>query len=151
MYSATITSNTTPRAANIATGKPVRSAAVEGSATNARPVTTSPSCAINTHGRRRPIESGEFLSIARQIAAGLAAAHDKGIIHRDIKSANIIVEQNGTVKILDFGLAKALPRAVTDPGIERTFESTTGHFFGTLHFLSPEQARGGNADRQARV
>ena len=96
--------------------------------------------------RRRPIESAEFLSIARQIAAGLAAAHEQGIIHRDIKSANIIVEQNGTVKILDFGLAKSLPRAMTDPGIERTFESTTGHFFGTLHFLSPEQARGGTAD-----
>lgn len=96
--------------------------------------------------RRRPIESAEFLAIARQIAAGLAAAHEKGIIHRDIKSANIIVEPNGTVKILDFGLAKALPRAMTDPGVERTFESATGHFFGTLHFLSPEQARGGNAD-----
>ncbi len=96
--------------------------------------------------RRRPIESAEFLSISRQVAAGLAAAHEKGIIHRDIKSANIIVEPNGTVKILDFGLAKSLPRTMTDPGIERTFESTTGHFFGTLHFLSPEQARGGNAD-----
>ncbi|MGZ5444785.1 MAG: protein kinase domain-containing protein [Thermoanaerobaculia bacterium] len=96
--------------------------------------------------RRRPIESAEFLSIARQIAAGLAAAHEKGIIHRDIKSANIIVEQNGTVKILDFGLAKSLPRSITDPGLERTFESTAGHFFGTLHFLSPEQARGANAD-----
>ena len=96
--------------------------------------------------RRRPIESAEFLSIARQIAAGLAAAHEKGIIHRDIKSANIIVEQNGTVKILDFGLAKSLPRSITDPGLEKTFESTAGHFFGTLHFLSPEQARGANAD-----
>ena len=96
--------------------------------------------------RRRPIESAEFLSIARQIAAGLAAAHEKGIIHRDIKSANIIVESNGAVKILDFGLAKSLPRSMTDPGLERTFESTAGHFFGTLHFLSPEQARGGNAD-----
>ena len=96
--------------------------------------------------RRRPIEGAEFLTIARQIAAGLAAAHEKNIIHRDIKSANIIVEQNGTVKILDFGLAKSLPRSVTDPGLERTFESTSGHFFGTLHFLSPEQARGANAD-----
>jgi serine/threonine-protein kinase len=96
--------------------------------------------------RRRPIDSGEFLSIARQIASGLAAAHEKGIIHRDIKSANIIVEPNGAVKILDFGLAKGLPRSMTDPGMDRTFESTAGHFFGTLHFLSPEQARGGNAD-----
>ena len=96
--------------------------------------------------RRRPVDSGEFLAIARQIAGGLAAAHEKGIIHRDIKSANIILEPNGTVKILDFGLAKGLPRSMTDPGAERTFESATGHFFGTLHFLAPEQARGGTAD-----
>jgi serine/threonine protein kinase/tetratricopeptide (TPR) repeat protein len=96
--------------------------------------------------RRRPIEAAEFLSIARQLAAGLAAAHEKGIIHRDIKSANIIVETNGIAKILDFGLAKSIPRALTDPGLERTLDSSTGHFFGTLHFISPEQARGQNAD-----
>jgi serine/threonine-protein kinase len=96
--------------------------------------------------RRRPVDSPEFLSIARQIAAGLAAAHEKGIIHRDIKSANIILEPSGIVKILDFGLAKAIPRSLTDPGMERSFDSTTGHFFGTLHYLAPEQARGSNAD-----
>ena len=99
--------------------------------------------------RRRPIETTEFLSIARQIASGLAAAHEKGIIHRDIKSANIMLEPNGAVKILDFGLAKGIPRALTDPGLERSFDSTTGHFFGTLHYLSPEQARGGNADTRS--
>ncbi len=96
--------------------------------------------------RRRALEAGEFLSIARQLAAGIAAAHDKGILHRDIKSANIVVEPNGLAKILDFGLAKSIPRSLTDPGLERTFESSTGHFFGTLHFISPEQARGQNAD-----
>jgi serine/threonine protein kinase/tetratricopeptide (TPR) repeat protein len=96
--------------------------------------------------RRKALDSTEFLSIARQIAAGLAAAHEKGIIHRDIKSANIIVEPSGVAKILDFGLAKSIPRALTDPGLERTFETTSGHFFGTLHFISPEQARGHNAD-----
>jgi eukaryotic-like serine/threonine-protein kinase len=100
--------------------------------------------------RRRPVDSAEFLSIARQIAAGIAAAHEKGIIHRDIKSANIIVERNGVVKILDFGLAKSLPRSLTDPGAtDRTFESTSGSFFGTLHFISPEQARGQNADARS--
>jgi len=100
--------------------------------------------------RRRPIDAGEFLSIARQIAAGVAAAHDQGIIHRDIKSANIIAEPNGMVKILDFGLAKSLPRSLTDPGaIDKTFESSTGHFFGTLHFISPEQARGQDADTRS--
>jgi serine/threonine protein kinase/tetratricopeptide (TPR) repeat protein len=100
--------------------------------------------------RRRPIDAAEFLSIARQIAAGVAAAHDQGIVHRDIKSANIIAEPNGMVKILDFGLAKSLPRSLTDPGAsDKTFESSTGHFFGTLHFISPEQARGGNADARS--
>ena len=99
--------------------------------------------------RRRPLDSAEFLSIARQIAAGVAAAHHEGIVHRDIKSANIIVESNGVAKILDFGLAKSLPRALTDPGLEQTFESTSSHFFGTLHFISPEQARGQDADERS--
>jgi serine/threonine protein kinase/tetratricopeptide (TPR) repeat protein len=96
--------------------------------------------------RRQPLEAAEFLSIARQLAAGVSAAHDKGILHRDIKSANIVVEPNGLTKILDFGLAKPIPRALTDPGLEKSFESATGHFFGTLHFIAPEQARGQNAD-----
>jgi serine/threonine protein kinase/tetratricopeptide (TPR) repeat protein len=100
--------------------------------------------------RRRSLDAAEFLAISRQIAAGLAAAHEKGIIHRDIKSANIILEPTGLVKILDFGLAKAIPRAITDPGTDmtsaHTLDSTSGHFFGTLHFIAPEQARGQNAD-----
>lgn len=99
--------------------------------------------------RRHPIDSGEFLSIARQIAAGLAAAHANGILHRDIKSANIIIEPNGIVKILDFGLAKALPREIGAAEEKPTFESTSGHFFGTLHFLSPEQGRGHAADARS--
>jgi len=98
--------------------------------------------------RRRPLDSAEFLSIARQLAAGVAAAHEQGIVHRDIKSANIIIETTGLVKILDFGLAKGLPRSLSDPG-ERTADSSTGHFFGTLHFIAPEQARGGNADARS--
>ncbi|HEX6642511.1 MAG TPA: serine/threonine-protein kinase, partial [Thermoanaerobaculia bacterium] len=99
--------------------------------------------------RRRALDSGEFLAIARQIAAGVAAAHEKNIVHRDIKSANIIVETNGLAKILDFGLAKSLPRSLTDPGLEKTYESATGHFFGTLHFISPEQAHGAEADARS--
>ena len=99
--------------------------------------------------RRRPLDAGEFLSIARQLAAGVAAAHERDIIHRDIKSANIMVEPTGLVKILDFGLAKSLPRNITEPGLDHTFETSTGHFFGTLHFISPEQARGGNADARS--
>jgi len=95
--------------------------------------------------RRRPVDAGEFLAIARQVAAGLAAAHDNGVVHRDIKTANIMIEPTGLVKILDFGLAKLLPRE----GLARSFESTSGHFFGTLHYLSPEQTRGETADERS--
>lgn len=99
--------------------------------------------------RRRPLDAAEFLSIACQIASGLAAAHEKGIVHRDIKSANIMLEPTGLVKILDFGLAKAIPRGLTDAGREMTMDSTSGHFFGTLHFIAPEQARGQNSDHRS--
>lgn len=95
--------------------------------------------------RRRPVDAGEFLAIARQIAAGLAAAHDNGVVHRDIKTANIMIEPTGVVKILDFGLAKLISRE----GLARSFESTSGHFFGTLHYLSPEQTRGEQSDERS--
>ncbi len=98
--------------------------------------------------RRQPLDTAEFLSVARQIAAGVSAAHETGVVHRDIKTANIIIEPNGLVKILDFGLAKLLPR---ERSIREapSFASTTGQFFGTLHFLSPEQARGAQADERS--
>ena len=95
--------------------------------------------------RRRPLEAAEFLNIARQLTAGLAAAHEGGIVHRDLKSANVILEPSGQVKILDFGLAKALHRDMPVASID----STTGHMFGTIHYLSPEQARGQPADERS--
>ncbi len=94
---------------------------------------------------RRPLEAAEFLNIARQIAAGVAAAHEGGIIHRDLKSPNVMIEPSGQVKILDFGLAKALHREVAPMSID----TTTGQLFGTLHYLSPEQARGQPADERS--
>jgi serine/threonine-protein kinase len=97
--------------------------------------------------RRRAVDTAEFLTFARQIAAGLAAAHAKGLVHRDIKAANIIIEPTGAVKILDFGLAKFLGR--DEMSQKMTFESTSGAFFGTLHYLSPEQARGQQADARS--
>jgi serine/threonine protein kinase len=99
--------------------------------------------------RRSSFQSNEFLSVARQIAAGLAAAHAAGVVHRDIKSANVIIEPNGLVKILDFGLAKLLQRELAIAERTTIFESTSGHFFGTLHYLSPEQARGLAADERS--
>ncbi|MCU1350051.1 MAG: serine/threonine protein kinase with repeat [Acidobacteria bacterium] len=95
--------------------------------------------------RRKALDAAEFLSIARQIAAGVTAAHETGIVHRDIKSANVILEPTGVVKILDFGLAKSLQRSATPARID----SSNGHFFGTLHYVSPEQARGAQADARS--
>src|SRR5581483_3726595 len=77
--------------------------------------------------RNTRLETPQFLNIAKQIAAGVAAAHEHGIVHRDLKSANIIIEPSGHVKILDFGLAKALHREVPV-----TIDTTTGSFFGTI-------------------
>jgi eukaryotic-like serine/threonine-protein kinase len=94
--------------------------------------------------RRRPIEAGEFLTIARQIAAGAAAAHEGGIVHRDLKSSNIMIEPTGQVKILDFGLAKALPAHLARPS-----DSSSRRLFGTLHYLAPEQIRGQPADARS--
>jgi eukaryotic-like serine/threonine-protein kinase len=94
--------------------------------------------------RRRPLEAGEFMSIARQIAAGVAAAHDGGVVHRDLKPANIIIEPTGQVKILDFGLAKAL-----QPAAAESADISSNRLFGTLHYLSPEQARGASADERS--
>lgn len=100
--------------------------------------------------RAGSIEAPRLLSIARQIAEGLAAAHRNGVIHRDVKSANVIVEADGTVKILDFGLAKL---AEADLSLSQAgtwqLQSSVGQFFGTVPYLSPEQARGLPADARS--
>ncbi len=96
--------------------------------------------------RRRAIEGGEFLALARQLAAGVAAAHASGIVHRDLKAANVIIEPTGLVKILDFGLAKPVRRELDR---NATIETASGRFFGTLHYLSPEQSRGQAADARS--
>ena len=81
----------------------------------------------------------DALSIARQIAEGLRAAHAAGIVHRDLKPGNVMVLPDGTVRILDFGLAKARDQSVTE----------TGGVFGTVSYMSPEQIRGEKVDGRA--
>ena len=100
----------------------------------------------------------EALPIARQIAEALAAAHDRGIIHRDLKPANVKVREDGTVKVLDFGLAKMLePAGVTSPSVSRSPTITTpamtqaGVILGTAAYMSPEQARGKDVDERADI
>jgi len=98
----------------------------------------------------------EALPIAKQIAEGLEYAHEHGIIHRDLKPANIKLTQEGKVKVLDFGLAKALqgdasPRNISNsPTI--TLEATkAGIILGTAAYMSPEQAKGKTLDRRTDI
>jgi serine/threonine-protein kinase len=100
-----------------------------------------------------PLE--EALPVARQIADALEAAHEKGIIHRDLKPANIQIKHDGTVKVLDFGLAKmAEPTEPADPEISptRTMEATqAGQILGTAAYMAPEQARGKILDKRVDI
>src|SRR5581483_10737653 len=82
-----------------------------------------------------------------QIARGLAAAHERGIVHRDLKPDNLFLTKDGSVKILDFGLAKLVSPASGDQGKTVTFSRTEpGIVMGTAGYMSPEQIRGHGVD-----
>ena len=105
---------------------------------------------------RGPVPLNEALAIARQVAEALEAAHEKRIIHRDLKPANIKVTDEGRVKVLDFGLAKALADEVA-PGDLRASPTVTanggesGAILGTAAYMSPEQAMGKPVDTRTDI
>ena len=115
--------------------------------------------------KRGPLPVDEALKIAKGICDALEAAHEKAVVHRDLKLANVKITPEGTVKVLDFGLAKALagpsPGAARHPlpGGEGRFSniptmmsaSTPGMILGTAAYMSPEQAKGKTVDRRADI
>jgi Tol biopolymer transport system component len=108
-----------------------------------------------------PIPIDEALRIARQIAEALDAAHEQGVIHRDLKPANIKVRENGTVKVLDFGLAKlaapdtrgagGMAGLSQSPTVTSPAATLTGVILGTAAYMAPEQARGKAVDKRADI
>ncbi len=94
---------------------------------------------LDTSGRI-PLSAG--LRIARQLAAGLAAAHEVGVLHRDIKPENVILEANGNAKLMDFGIARPIRRST--PG-----QTQVGHFVGTPAYCAPEQLAGEEVDARS--
>src|SRR5262249_47191455 len=105
---------------------------------------------------RGPIPVDEALEIAKPICEALDAAHEKGIVHRDLKPANVKITPEGTVKVLDFGLAKiadeqAEARLRDSPTLTTVGATRAGVILGTAAYMSPEQAQGKRLDRRTDI
>ena len=104
---------------------------------------------------RGGLELGQSLEIASQICTALAAAHDRGIVHRDVKPENVMLRGDGYVKVLDFGIAKLTEKfggpGRTNAAARTNLETTEGLVIGTAAYMSPEQARGAHVDVRTDV
>ena len=101
---------------------------------------------------RGPLPVAEAVDVARQIASGLEAAHESGVIHRDLKPANVRITHGGEVKLLDFGLAKAIaPGSEGSTSSDSVLTTEAGRLLGTPTYMAPEQARGKPIDRRVDV
>ncbi len=105
---------------------------------------------------RGPLRVADAVAIATQIADALDAAHEKGIVHRDLKPANIKITPDGTVKVLDFGLAKAADVDAATPDLTQSptisaIGTRAGVILGTAAYMSPEQARGLAVDKRTDI
>jgi hypothetical protein len=104
---------------------------------------------------RGPLGLGEALEIAKQVALAIEAAHESGVVHRDLKPGNVMLRPDGTVKVVDFGLATSgpPPGSGSDPrfSLSPTLTYSTGGVLGTAAYMSPEQARGRPVDRRTDI
>src|SRR5438094_5411863 len=100
---------------------------------------------------KSPMSMSELLGLATQIASALTAAHQTGIVHRDIKTENIMLREDGIVKVLDFGLAKLIAGQSGESEASTMLRTQPGVIMGTPHYMSPEQARGLKVDARTDI
>src|SRR5262245_39822913 len=112
-----------------------------------------PGHTLKEFARAHPLDVAEAIALVRQVAEALAEAHDRGVVHRDVKSSNVMVTDTRRVKVLDFGLAQYSPRVDEDTSStwSRAPHDPAGGLMGTVSYMSPEQALGKDLDGRTDI